>query len=222
MNFFKKLVKILGILLLSLVVLITLLVFNVRRKDSRIWVEKHRFDAVYSVYPTEDARDLFKLFPNGFYISQRYITSEGRIYDLDVNADSKTQVIKGAVTQDPLGDQVKVADVTYDKGHLIFTNSSLPFDWPTNHFIFQRLCIDQKLLDSMADIYYSYDEQTGAFSVEYEPNKKILAQSPLETDKTLKDFRINGMGEDYNRGINVAFDYSEKLSFIETLEKKGD
>lgn len=76
-------------------------------KDSRAWIEKNRVSDIYKVYPTKNPEDLFKVFPDGFYINQYYTTPDGVLYQLELEGKDKTKEIKGQFIKEPYADDKK-------------------------------------------------------------------------------------------------------------------
>ena len=110
----------------SIILLGCMLVMNVgcARKGSREWIEKQISD-IERVYPTENAEDLFKKFPNGFKVSQTMVFEEnGERFkvNLVMKGDKNTKKIVGNVKKSKIKTEPrteiveKESEVEYKKG----------------------------------------------------------------------------------------------------------
>lgn len=188
-------------------------------KDSRTWIEKNRVADIYKVYPTKNPKDLFKVFPDGFEITQAYVDKNGRAIHMNVEGDPKTKTFKGELIQNPnLEGSKKIGDVIYDKGKFQFSNMQTTVDWPIDGFLFQNLTINQQFLDGLPEKKHGYNSQNGSFYIDYKlDNSKIKSLLGVENAK-ITSFGITGNGKDYF-SRTVSFDFSSGISFAETIER---
>ncbi|WP_273451541.1 hypothetical protein [Streptococcus ferus] len=188
-------------------------------KDSRAWIEKNRVSDIYKVYPTKNPEDLFKVFPDGFYITQAYVDENGQAIHMNLEGDPKTKMLTGELIQNPnLEGSKKIGDVIYSKGKFQFSNMQTTVDWPIDGFLFQNLTINQKFLDSLTEKDHGYNSQNGSFYINYKlDDSKIKSLLGVENTK-ITIFGITGYGKDYF-SRTVSFDFSNDISFTETIER---
>lgn len=188
-------------------------------KDSRAWIEKNRVSDIYKVYPTKNPEDLFKVFPDGFHITQAYVDENGRAIHMNLEGEPKTKMLTGELIQNPnLEGSKKIGDVIYNKGKFQFSNMQTTVDWPIDGFLFQNLTINQKFLDSLTEKDHGYNSQNGSFYINYKlDDSKIKSLLGVENTK-ITIFGITGYGKDYF-SRTVSFDFSNDISFTETIER---
>ncbi|SUN41567.1 lipoprotein [Streptococcus criceti] len=189
-------------------------------KDSRSWIEKNRVSDIYKVYPTKDPEDLFKVFPDGFNITQFYTNSNGVYYHIEFEGNAKTGKIKGQFVKEPYSDdkREKLSDVTVEDGQIIFSNETAKKDWLLEGFLFQHLTINQAYLNELKEKKHSYNSNSGIFHINYKLTDPRVNKLLKKDTQKITDFEITGSGEDYyNRAI--SFTFSDNSEFGETINR---
>ncbi|WP_273451547.1 hypothetical protein [Streptococcus ferus] len=186
-------------------------------KDSRAWIEKNRVSDIYKVYPTKNPEDLFKVFPDGFDINQYYTTPDGVLYQLELEGKDKTKEIKGQFIKEPYADdkKEKLSDVTVENGQIIFSDGTPKQDWPVDGFLFQQLALNQTYLDGLKEKKYSFNWETGDFSIVYYLEDLRITKL---FHKKVKSFEISGFGKDYYFR-SLVFTFDDGSEFIEQISK---
>lgn len=189
-------------------------------KDSREWIEKNRVSDIYKVYPTKNPEDLFKVFPDGFYITQFYTNSDGVYYHIEFEGNAKTREIKGQFVREPYSDddKEKLSDVTVENGRIIFSDETAKKDWPLDGFLFQHLTINQAYLDGLKEKKHTYNSNSGIFEIYYYLKDSEVNQLLKKDAQKITDFEITGSGKNYyNRAI--SFRFSDNSEFGETIDR---
>lgn len=182
-------------------------------KDSREWIEKNRVSDIYKVYPTKNPEDLFKVFPDGFYINQIYETN-GEMYKLELEGNPKTNKISGQFLKSPY-DKNKLSDVTVENSQIIFSDETTEKDWPLDGFLFQHLTMNQAYLDGLKEKKHSFHWETGDFSIVYYLEDLRITKL---LNKKITSLEIKGFGKDYYfRSLVFTFDDGSK--FTEQIHK---
>ena len=138
-------------------------------KNSRTWIEKNRVADIYKVYPTKNPKDLFKVFPDGFGITQFYKNSDGVYYHIELEGNPKTKEIKGQFIREPYSDDKtqKLSDVVVQNGQINFSDETAKKDWPLEGFLFQHLTLNQTYLNGLKEKRYNYNSNSGIFDIDY-------------------------------------------------------
>lgn len=204
----------------SIILVGCVLVMNVgcARKGSRTWVEKQISD-IEKVYPTENAEDLFKKFPDGFKVSQtRYFEEDGQEYsiDLEMVGDKNTKKIVGKVgksriKKEPRKEIVEESEVEYKKGqNLVLAKPELTEELlPRNYFLFQKLKLNK-------DIFKQLEVEKNLYTPE---NDRYTILYKITNDEINNYFNLNN--EQVTLGVSGEYNEEDKTYFHNiTIRKK--
>ena len=204
----RKILKITSVILLGVILIVNT---GCARKGSRAWVEEQISD-IEKVYPTENAEDLFKKFPNGFKVSQTRVFEEnGQEYsiDLEMVGDKNTKKIAGKVSKSRIGKEPyketieKESEVEYKKGqNLVLAKPELTEELlPRNYFLFQKLKLNKDIFKQLEVEKNVYTPANGSYTIKY----KI-------TNNEINDY-FNLNNEQIKLGVNGEYNEEDKTYF---------
>ena len=219
----------------SIILLGCMLGMNVgcARKGSRAQVEKQISD-IERVYPTENAEDLFEIFPNGFRVSQTRVFEEnGERFkvNLAMKGDKNTKKIVGNVKKSKIKTEPrteiveKESEVEYKKGeNLVLAKPELTEELlPRNYFLFQKLKLNNAILKKLEVENKVYTPETGGYTILYKIiNSEIDSYFNLNNEQVILGvsggYREND--KTYIHTISVE-DKTKDITFFEkVIEEK--
>ena len=228
----KKLTKIIGTVMVGALLMMTA-GCGVVGKGSRSWLENEVSD-IEKVYPTENPKDLFEKFPNGFIITQtRLFIESGKRYsiDLEINGEKDIRKIEGKVKKVLLESEPsyketieKESKVEYLKGKgLVLEKSELTDELlPKNYFLFQKLKLNKDILKKLEVKDKSFSFETYRYNIKYVFTSKEIDDSlGLDKGKVSLDIRGHYSERDktYFHSVVITEDRKE-LYFAEKIEER--
>ena len=228
----KKLTKIIGTVMVGALLMMTA-GCGVVGKGSRSWLENEVSD-IEKVYPTENPKDLFEKFPNGFIITQtRLFIESGKRYsiDLEINGEKDIRKIEGKVKKVLLESEPsyketieKESKVEYLKGKgLVLEKSELTDELlPKNYFLFQKLKLNKDILKKLEVKDKSFSFETYRYNIKYVfTSKEIDDYLGLDKGKVSLDIRGHYSERDktYFHSVVITEDRKE-LYFAEKIEER--
>ncbi|MCB4949596.1 hypothetical protein LGW72_08610 [Streptococcus mutans] len=189
-------------------------------KGSRAWIEKNCVVDIYKVYPTKNPKDLFKVFPDGFDITQVYTNPDGVMYQLELEGEPKTKTIKGQFVINPYSDNKaqKLSEVVVENNQVVFSNEADKKEWPIKGLLFQHLTINQKKIDGLKERKHSYNSNSGIFHISYKLTDSRVNKLLKKENKQITDFEITGSGKNYY-GRTIVFRFSDHSEFSEMINR---
>ena len=220
-------------LIMSILIISILAGCGITGKGSRSWLENEVSD-IEKVYPTENPKDLFEKFPNGFIITQtRLFIESGKRYsiDLEINGEKDIRKIEGKVKKVLLESEPsyketieKESKVEYLKGKgLVLEKSELTDELlPKNYFLFQKLKLNKDILKKLEVKDKSFSFETYRYNIKYVfTSKEIDDYLGLDKGKVSLDIRGHYSERDktYFHSVVITEDRKE-LYFAEKIEER--
>ena len=220
----RKILKIASAILLGVILIMNT---GCARKGSRAWIENQISD-IERVYPTENAEDLFKKFPNGFKVSQTMVFEEnGERFkvNLVMKGDKNIKKIVGNVKKSKIKTEPrteiveKESEVEYKKGeNLVLAKPELTEELlPKDYFLFQKLKLNNAILKKLEVENKVYTPETGGYTILYKIiNSEIDSYFNLNNEQVILGIsgEFNEEDKTYFHSITVSDgnrDFYEKI-----------
>ncbi|MBP2622736.1 hypothetical protein [Streptococcus oricebi] len=189
------------------------------------YLGERKFADLEKVYPTQNAYDLFKVFPKGFHILN-VASYNSTSYYLDLEGDYANKLITGTLEVNENDQMVKRVDVELKESGEFIVHQQLEEKYQDYleqfQFLFQLLNLSQDQLHSLKS-KKTWDNANGDYIRFYEMDNKIVANY-LKIKGTNFGINIQGNLEEdkrfgYSREVEIGRDDS---SISESIFSRGE
>ena len=185
------------------------------------YLGERKFADLEKVYPTQNAYDLFKVFPKGFRILNTQEFDEKTIYYLSLEGNASAQSISGELEITEDNQKVEQVEVEVKKTGELIANKPLSEKYQNFldkfQFLFQFLDLSQKRLRTFK-ITNTWDNANGDYIRFYKINDVKVANY-LETGGQELSLGVQGNTNDdkernYSRIVDIGWNNKNIREFI--------